>query len=59
MGGFRPLAESYPQHVVDNGAGAVDKWNTCNKFLTLRKQFFARSPRSRGYSGKAWVRLYN
>jgi hypothetical protein len=39
--GFRLLTGSYPQYVVDKGAGAVDKWNKCNKTLTLRNGTFA------------------
>ena len=40
-GVFQPIAASYPQHVVDKGSRAVDKWNMCNKGLTLRNTAFA------------------
>jgi hypothetical protein len=39
-GVFQPTGASYPQHVVDKGAGTVDKWNRCNKDLTLRNHMF-------------------
>jgi len=39
-GAFQPTRASYPQYVVDKGSEAVDKWNRCNKDLTIRNHMF-------------------
>lgn len=40
-GVFKPPVGTYPQYVVDKRPGAVDKWNRCNKSLTLYNGIFA------------------
>ncbi len=40
-GVFKPPMGTYPQYVVDKRPGAVDKWNRCNKSLTLYNCIFA------------------
>ena len=48
-----PRSTSYPQHVVDMGVGAVDKWNTCNNFLTWSENFLM----MRMYRGRGRVEM--